>query len=238
MNILALIPARGGSKGIPRKNIAPLAGRPLIAWTIADALAAGSLGRTLVSTDDGEIAAVARAHGGEAPFLRPPELAGDQAAALPVIQHAVAWADAEGWRADAVLYLQPTSPFRGAAPIMRAVDLLEQDLCDTVVSVVPVPHAMTPDALMQKAGNELSFVAPPERRVFRRQDKPMLYARNGPAILGLTREAIMRGELYGARIKAVEMSPLASIDIDTPLDLAMAEALAPLVLKERAAGRL
>ena len=239
MNILALIPARGGSKGIPRKNIVPLAGRPLIAWTIGAASAARGIGRVVVSTDDEEIAAVARSEGAEVPCLRPADLASDAAGALPVMRHMIEALDAVGYRADAVIYLQPTSPFRGAEAIERAVRLIEQGTVDTVVSVVRVPHAMTPDALMRRDGDDLQFVAPPEARSFRRQEKPMLYARNGPAILALTRDTVMnKNELYGPRLKGIEMSALESHDIDEPADLLIAEALAPVVARERAAGRL
>ncbi len=234
MKILALIPARGGSKGIPRKNLAPLGGRPLIAWTIESATQAAGLGRIVVSTDDEEIAAVARREGAEAPFLRPAALASDDAGALPTIRHAVEHLDGEGWRADAVIYLQPTSPFRGSAPIEQAVRLLADGACDTVVSVVKVPHAMTPPSLMRIVGGMLEFVAPPEARSFRRQDKPALYARNGPAVLGLTRATIVeQGQLHGERILPIEMGRIESHDIDDPVDLLIAEALLPLVLADR-----
>ncbi len=238
MNIVGIIPARGGSKGIPRKNIAPLTGRPLVAWTIAAALAARGLERVIVSTDDEEIADVARGEGADVPFLRPAPLAGDEAAALPVIVHAIEFLSAQGNHVDAVVYLQPTSPFRGTAAIERAIALLEAGGVDTVVSVMPVPHAMTPHSLMRREGEYLAFLAPPEARAFRRQEKPQLYARNGPAILALTRETATSGELYGVRIKPVEMSALESFDIDEPVDFAIAEALAPLVARERKAGRL
>jgi CMP-N,N'-diacetyllegionaminic acid synthase len=230
MNLLALIPARGGSKGIPGKNIAPLGGRPLIAWTIEAAQRAVGLGRIVVSTDDDAIAAVARHEGAEVPFVRPAALAGDETEALPTIRHAVDSLDAEGWRTDAVIYLQPTSPFRGRGPIEQAVRLLADRTCDTVVSVVKVPHTMTPPSLMQMKGAFLEFMAPPESRSFRRQDKPLLYARNGPAVLGLTRAMIVeRAQLYGSRIQPIEMGRLESHDIDDPLDLLVAEALLPLV---------
>jgi CMP-N,N'-diacetyllegionaminic acid synthase len=239
MKIVGLIPARGGSKGIPRKNIVPLAGRPLIAWTIAAASASRGLGRVIVSTDDEEIAEIARAEGAEVPFLRPAALASDEVGALSVIRHGIEWLSADGYEADAVVYLQPTSPFRGSAPIERAIALIEGGDADTVVSVVRVPHAMTPDSLMRRHGDYLEFIAPPEARSFRRQDKPALYARNGPAVLALTRDTAMsRNELYGARIKAIEMSELESHDIDEPADLVVAEALAPIVASERIAGRL
>jgi CMP-N,N'-diacetyllegionaminic acid synthase len=238
MKIVGLIPARGGSKGIPRKNIVPLAGRPLVAWTIAAATAARGLDRVVVSTDDAEIADVARATGADVPFLRPADISKDETAALPVILHAIDFLRKQGNDVDAVVYLQPTSPFRGAAAIERAIGLLSEGGVDTVVSVVRVPHAMTPDSLMRRNGEYLEFVAPREARVFRRQDKPRLYARNGPAILAVTCDTAMTGDLYGGRIKALEMSALESFDIDEALDLTIAEALAPMIASERKAGRL
>ncbi len=236
MNVLGLIPARGGSKGIPRKNIAQLGGRPLIAWTIDAALRAKGLGRVVVSTDDDEIAEVAAKAGAEVPFRRPKELAADSSEALPVIRHALEQTDALGWRADAVVYLQPTSPLRGAEPIMRAIELLRSGECDTAVSVVRVPHNMTPESLMRETSGLLEFMASPEARRFRRQDKALLYARNGPAVLASTRAVIERGELYGARIKAIEMGAIESHDIDEPLDIEIAECLLPLLARLGAAA--
>jgi N-acylneuraminate cytidylyltransferase len=111
--ILALVPARGGSKGLPRKNILPLGGHPLIAWSIAAGLQAETVGRVVCSTDDPEIAEVAARCGAEVPFLRPAELAMDDTLDLPVFQHAMDWLEREqGWRADVVVQLRPTSPLR------------------------------------------------------------------------------------------------------------------------------
>lgn len=232
MNILALIPARGGSKGIPRKNIANLGGKPLIAWAIEQALASRHITRTLVSTDDSEIAGIARSLGAEAPFLRPHEISNDTAPALPVIQHAVEWlASNQNWSADAVAYLQPTSPFRTAADIDAACTLLVSRKAETVVSVVSVPHNMGPASLMAMREGWLEFMVPPEQREFRRQAKERLFARNGPAILLTRRDVIDSGALYGARIAAYEMPRLASLDIDEPEDLAIAEALLPLATR-------
>lgn len=234
MNVLAVIPARGGSKGIPRKNIAPLGGMPLIAWTIAAARNATSISRVIVSTDDDEIAQVSTAHGAEVPFVRPPKISGDTAPALPVIQHAVDWlASNAQWQADAVAYLQPTSPFRTAADIDAAVAIMHERDADTVVSVVEVPHNMSPTSLMEQREGWLAFAAPPEQRQFRRQTKEKLFARNGPAILLNRRSVIGRNELYGERIAAYVMPRLSSLDIDEPEDLAIAEALLPLVLASR-----
>jgi CMP-N-acetylneuraminic acid synthetase len=201
MRRLALVPARGGSKGIPRKNIALLGGKPLIAWTIQAARSASSIDRVVVSTDDAEIAEIAVHYGAEVPFLRPADLSGDRAAAQPVIAHAVSWlAVHEGWTAEAVAYLQPTSPLRGAADIDHAAELLTTRNADTVVSVVPVPHNMTPASLMRECEGLLEFCMAEDQRQFSRHDKPRLYARNGPAILLARRAVIEAGTLYGARI--------------------------------------
>lgn len=226
MKVLGIIPARGGSKGIPRKNIADLGGKPLIAWTIAAARSAIGLDRVIVSTDDPEIAATARQQGAEVPFLRPPELAGDAAAALPVIRHALEWAQTEAaLHYDAIAYLQPTSPFRTAADIDQAIEALTE--ADTVVSVVAVPHNMLPASLMEMDEDQhLHFTVPPEQRAFRRQDKASrLFARNGPAILAVRSEVIMAGNLYGTRIRSLVMPTKRSLDIDGPDDLEMARAM-------------
>lgn len=227
MKILGLIPARGGSKGIPRKNVVDLGGRPLIAWTIRAALQAQCVSRVLVSTDDEEIAATARDHGADVPFLRPAELANDVAPALPVIAHALAYADSQGWSVDAVAYLQPTSPFRTAADIDAAAALLAQG--DTVVSVLTVPHNMLPSSLMrQRADGRLEFAVPPEQVKLRRQDKEqLLYARNGPAILLVRRAVVEAGKLYGESIMPYVMPWRRSLDIDTPDDLDLVRDLLP-----------
>jgi CMP-N-acetylneuraminic acid synthetase len=149
MNVLALIPARGGSKGIPRKNIASCGGRPLIAWTCLAAREATCLSRTIVSTDDREIADIAVAHGVQAPFLRRAELATDTARSIDVANDALDWLEREErWRADVLVLLQPTSPLRTGRHIDEAFALLRPDL-DSVVSVVEVPHRYKPWAILE-----------------------------------------------------------------------------------------
>lgn len=145
--ILALIPARGGSKGIPRKNIRTFAGYPLIAWSIAAAKQSSCVTRVILSTDDPEIAAVARAHGAETPFLRPAELAQDNTTDLPVFEHAIQWLEEqEGYQPDIVIQLRPTSPIRPKDCVDHAVEiLLAHDDADCVRGVVPAgqnPHKM------------------------------------------------------------------------------------------------
>ena len=231
MGIVGLIPARGGSKGIPRKNLALLDGRPLISWTIESALMSGIFDRVIVSTDDSEIAEVARREGAEVPFLRPAEFSGDVALAIGVIRHAlevlgVGLADSS----PSVAYLQPTSPFRSATHLCEAVTLFEEHCPDTLVSVQRVYHNMVPGAQMVPVGDgHPLWLDSPVGQVLRRQEKAVTYVRNGPAILIVSaRDVLERGQLYGKRVLGYEMDRLSSLDIDDPLDLDMARALAPL----------
>lgn len=235
--MIALIPARGGSKGIPRKNLALLDGRPLIAWTIESALESGAFERLIVSTDDSEIAEVARREGADVPFLRPAEFAGDVAPAIGVIRHAL---DALGLglsdSSSSVTYLQPTSPFRTAAQLREAVELFKEQQPDTLVSVQRVPHNMVPGAQMVPVGEGYPlWLESPAGQVLRRQEKAVTYARNGPAILIVSaRDVLEHGQLYGERVLGYEMDRLSSLDIDDPLDLDMARALAPLAKSREA----
>ncbi len=137
--VLAIIPARGGSKGIPRKNIKPFAGYPLIAYSIEAGLRAGLVTRVIVSTDDEEIAAVARQYGAQVPFLRPPELAQDDTRDLPVFQQALSWLEEfEDYKAEFVVQLRPTSPIRPRHCVDDAIRiLLEHPDADSVRGVVP-----------------------------------------------------------------------------------------------------
>ena len=139
MKILAVIPARGGSKSVPRKNIAIVAGRPLLAYTVTEALKVGAITDLVVSTDDPEIAALGRSLGALVPFLRPTSLATDQAQSAPVLRHSLLEMEAlRGDRYDAVMLLQPTSPLRQARHIEQAIEMLTNNDVDSVVSVVGV----------------------------------------------------------------------------------------------------
>ena len=216
MTVVALIPARGGSKGIPRKNLAPLAGKPLVAWTVEAALAARTPVRAVVSTDDGEIATVAAALGAGV-LVRPEELAADETPMLDVVLHA---ADALG-DADVLVVLQPTSPLRRAEHVDAAVALLAETGADCVVSVVEVPHAFRPGKLL----------AVEDGRVRALGDEPLhrdlapLYARNGPAVLALRVDGLAERGLYGGDVRALVMEPADSIDVDSAFDLRLAESL-------------
>jgi CMP-N-acetylneuraminic acid synthetase len=225
-SVLGIIPARGGSKGIPRKNLAPLGGRPLIAYTCEAARESRRLSRVVVSTDDDEIANVARRLGVEVPFLRPASLAADQTPMVEVLVHVVTTLGSrDAYRPDAIVLLQPTSPFRRGSHIDAAVDLLESSGADSVVSVVAVPHQFTPSSLMRLDGDRLvrwdEATAPT-----RRQDKPSLFARNGPAVLAVrTRVLLEQNVLYGSDTRGLPMAREDSIDIDDTFDLEVADLL-------------
>jgi CMP-N,N'-diacetyllegionaminic acid synthase len=217
VEVVALIPARGGSKAIPRKNLAPLGGRPLLAWTVDAARESRAVTRTVVSTDDEEIAAAARGLGAEV-LDRPPELAADETPMRDVIEHALR----ELPRADVLVLLQPTSPLRRARHVDEAVELLRTTGADSVVSVVEVPHRYRPGSLMALDGDRLVRFA--DDHTATRQEKPLVYARNGPAILALRPDRI-GADLYGGHCRAYVMEQRDSVDVDEPFDLELAELL-------------
>ena len=225
MTVLGIVPARGGSKGMPDKNLRVVGGQSLLARTAAAARDSRLLTRTVLSTDSPAIAEAGRAVGLDVPFLRPAELAADDTPILPVLRHMTAALGAEGFRADAVVLLQPTSPFRRAEHIDAAVRLLHESGADSVVSVVEVPHQFNPvSAMTMQDGRLQPFVPGP--LITRRQDKPLVFARNGPAVLAVRTDTLERGELYGADCRAVVMTAADSVDIDDELDLAWADYLA------------
>ena len=209
--VLGLIPARGGSKGIPGKNLVPLAGKPLLAWTVDAARAARSLTHVVVSTDDDGIAAAA----GVQVLRRPAELAADETPMLDVIRHA-----AEEIPCDVLVLLQPTSPLRRPEHVDESVALLRETGADCVVSVVEVPHQFRPDSLMALEDGRLVALGDARRR----QDKQSVYARNGPAVL-VVRPDRLGDDLYAGDTRPYVMDPRDSIDVDGPFELELAELL-------------
>jgi CMP-N-acetylneuraminic acid synthetase len=222
MNVLGIIPARGGSKGIPAKNLVPICGRPLLAYTADAVRESRMLTRTIVSTEDERIADCARSLALEVPFMRPLSLATDDMPMLPVLQHAVTTMRASGFAADIVVLLQPTSPLRRGSHIDAAVDWLERTRGDSVVSVVEVPHQFNPASVMRLEDGLLRPFLDGST-VTRRQDKARVFARNGPAVLAVHTRVIEGGSLYGEETWPLIMTPEESIDIDTPWDLRVAE---------------
>jgi CMP-N-acetylneuraminic acid synthetase len=224
MSIVAIIPARGGSKGIPRKNLVRISGRPLIAYAIDAARNAASVDRVLISTDDSEIADVGRMLGAEVPFLRPLELADDSAPMLGVLRHALAWLESQGVAVEALVLLQPTSLLRTSRHIEEAVALFRSAPASSVVSVVEVPHQFNPVSVMKlSAQGALTPFLGDQAVVTRRQEKPKAYARNGPAVLVCHPDTLRSGELYGSSCRPYFMLEEDSLDIDTPQDLILAE---------------
>ncbi len=226
--ILAIIPARGGSKGIPRKNMALLDGKPLLLYTFEAAARSSLIDRIILSTDDEEFAAFAREHSIE-PRMRPPELARDDTPMKEVIDYHLEELKGEGYEPDIFILLQPTSPLRTSAHIDEALGMLigRQD-ADAIVSVIPVSHQFLPMKLMVKDAESglLGFYKSGGEAYTTRQLLPRLYARNGAAIYAVYTEIYRRtGSLYGTRCLAYEMSREDSADIDEPFDLFEAETL-------------
>ena len=243
MRVLGVITARGGSKGVPGKNLKLLAGKPLLAYTIEAARASHSLDRVILSTEDEQIAAAARALGCEVPFIRPAELSRDDTPHLPVIQHAAAWMREQGhYHPDAVLILQPTSPLRTAGDIDSAIALLESSGADSVLSVSDVPgHSHPSRTLRLDADGFATLFAtgePVRKRINRRQDLPDAWAMNGA--IYACRTGLLSGpdpSLYGDRVVAYRMPLERSISIDTIDDWAAAERELALSPKSQAPSR-
>ena len=219
--ILGLICARGGSKSIPRKNIALLAGKPMIAWTIEAALKSPSLTRAVVSTDDDEIAEVAKHWGADVPFLRPAELARDDTPGIEPVLHALRWlAEHESYHPDYVMLLQPTSPLRTARHIDEAIDLFESSCADTVTSVrVSQEH---PAWTWREAGGTLVPYSSMREMELDRGAMPRTFVETG-AIYVIRTAVLEAGRIYGGKVVGYLMDARDSVDIDTTFDLQWAE---------------
>jgi CMP-N-acetylneuraminic acid synthetase len=221
--VLALVPARGGSKGVPRKNVRSLGGRPLLEYTAAAARDSLVCSRVVLSTDDPDIATVGRACGLEVPFLRPPELATDESPMLPVVQHALDMLACEPWLPEIVLILQPTSPLRRPEHIRRAVEQLVESRADSVVTVVALPRHLSPDYVMRIEDGRLRPFLPDGERVTRRQDARPAYVRDG-TVYACWRTTIERfGNIYGNDCRPLLIEPQESLSIDSMDDWHEAE---------------
>jgi CMP-N-acetylneuraminic acid synthetase len=224
--VLAVVPARGGSRGVPRKNIRPLGDHPLLAYTIAAGRASSRVTDLVVSTEDPEIADVARTYGAEV-IERPAELATDEAPTAPVIQHAIDRVEAATGRTyDYVLTLQPTTPFRRGWDVDAAVDLLEAapDPDASVTSVVRIFDAHPVRVKRLEADRLLPYIAGDDLPT-RRQDLPPAYLRNGAIYLAHRHTVVAGGSVWGNPEIPYEMPPERSVNIDEPLDFLLAEAV-------------
>lgn len=223
MSVLAVIPARGGSKGVPRKNLSKIAGKPLVAWTIEAALSSTVIDRVIVSTDDREIAETACNFGAEAPWLRPDELAGDDAPALGVARHALEACATEGFEPEWLFLLQPTSPLRISDDIIGALDLVKKAGGDSVVSVTET-HIHPAWMFHLNAGQGLSPWQEGSAAT-NRQDRETLYVPNGA--IYLARSSLLRGggSWYNPQTLGWIMPHDRSLDIDSQFDVEIANIL-------------
>lgn len=223
MRILTLIPARGGSKGIPKKNIKVLGDKPLIHYSIDVAKAiVDSVDDICVSTDNTEIKAVAEAAGVSIPFMRPDEIATDHATTRDVILHALDFYEGKGKHYDAVLLLQPTSPFRKLSDLQQMIAIYEPTL-DMVVSVNESHHNPY-FSLFEENADELLELSK-KGNFTRRQDAPKVYAYNGSAYVINPKSLRQKDFSQFSKVKKYVMDENYSVDIDTPLDWTVAEIL-------------
>lgn len=222
--ILGLIPARGGSKGIPRKNIRDLAGRPLLAWTAEVATASTVLHRVVLSTEDEEIASLGEELGLGVPFRRPAELAHDDTPMIDVVLHALdELRRSEGYVPDAVALLQPTAPHRDACHLEEAARLLEPGV-DAVCSVSQVPLELSPDFLMKRDPDGfLRFFLPGGRRITRRQAVRPAFKRNGVIYLARREVIYQHRNLYGERCVPLVLPWEDAVTLDEERDWAVME---------------
>lgn len=227
MRVLGLIPARGGSKGIHRKNVRLLGGKPLLQYTAEVAIAAKRLDRLILSTDDESCARVGETCGLEIPFRRPPELAQHDTPMLPVVQHALDALETAGDRFDAVCLLQPTHPFRLPEDIDGCIALLDESGCDSVVTILPVPAAYSPHwSYYREEGGQLKLCTGERNPIARRQDLPPTFHREG-SVYVTRRDVLVEGNsLYGDRMMGYLVDDSHTrIDLDDLEDWAMAERL-------------
>lgn len=234
MNIIGLIPARGGSKGVPRKNIRLLQGKPLLCYTAEAALKVSGLAKIVLSTEDKEIAKVGKECGLDVPFLRPAELASDNSPTLPVIQHAIRMLENNDNPIDAICLLQPTSPFRDASLIERCIKLFIESGADTVITLLPVPEKYNPYFIyFQNEDGKLNYCMGEDTLAIRRQDVQPAYLREGSVYI-IKRNIIMEeNSLYGRHIVGCLTDAEKSINIDTMEDWRLAENY----LREQSSGK-
>lgn len=221
--VLGLVPARGGSKGVPGKNIRPLAGRPLLEYTARVARASGVIDRLVLSTDSPEIAEVGRRAGLDVPFLRPAALAADDTPMLPVVRYTLDGLAEQGWTPEILVILQPTSPLRRAEHIRDAVTILRETQADSVVTVVEVPRHLSPDYVMRIEDGRLRTFLPEGAKVTRRQDARQAYSRDGTVYACWTRTITRFGNIYGEECRPLVVDAQDSLSIDSPADWDAAE---------------
>ena len=226
MNVVALICARGGSKGLPGKNIRTLAGRPLIVWAIEQAKAVERIDRVIVSTDSEEIAAVSLEGGAEVPFLRPSELAEDSTPEWLVWRHALGWLlETQGAYPDALMVVPPTAPLRSVSDLERCLDKYEPDEVDVVITVTDAHRNPYFNMVRANEDGTASLAMVPDVPIRRRQDAPVLYDVTTVAYVARPEFVMSRDAAFDGRVRFVRIPPERALDIDTGLDFRIAEFL-------------
>lgn len=216
-NVLALIPARGGSKGIPKKNIKKLDGQPLISYSIRAGLNARIVDSVIVSTDDKEIARVSESYGARVPFIRPAELAADETATAPVITHALDSLENIGELYDVIILLQPTSPLRTATHIEEAYEMYDNTNTESVISAYSSKDIRW--KYRHSGAKKINYKNAPKRR----QDRDPEYIVNGAVYITSVESFRDTGTLTAGKTDLYEMDEIESVDIDKPFDLWLAE---------------
>lgn len=223
MRVLGVIPARGGSKGVPGKNIKMLGGKPLLAYSYEAAKKSILLEECILSTDDPEIAEVGRSLGISVPFLRPANLASDSSPTLPTLVHVLEYFKSIGKQYDAICLLQPTSPFRPIGLIDQTITKYSESGADSLVTVLPVPDHLNPHWVFETDTSGFLKIATGEKDLIsRRQELPPAYFRDGSIYLSSS-EAILSGSLYGNSISYLTNDPEYYVNIDTMEDWGKAE---------------
>jgi CMP-N-acetylneuraminic acid synthetase len=225
MKVVAFIFARGGSKGLPGKNVRPLCGKPMIAWAIEHAKAVKRIERVIVSTDSEEIAAVARQYGAETPFMRPPELARDDSPEWLAWRHALNNLQGESGLPDVMVSVPVTAPLREPGDIERCLDDFARGGADVVVTVRPGHRSPYFNMVRRNEDGSVELVIPPVGNVLRRQDAPPVFDMATVAYVASPQFVLTKNGLFEGRVRAVEVPPERAIDIDTMLDFRIAECL-------------
>jgi len=223
-NILGLIPARGGSKGLPGKNIKPLLAKPLIAWTIEQALASKYLDRVVVSTDDKEIAEISKKYGADVPYIRTKELAKDNAKGIDVVLHSIDWLEENDKQYDLMMLLQPTSPLRRSEDIDKVIELLFLKEAKAIVSVCEVDHHPFWANTLPEDGCMKDFIRQ-EIMNENRQELPVFYRLNGAIYLAYCNYIKEQKGFFGEETFAYIMPQERSIDIDNNVDFELVKIL-------------
>jgi CMP-N-acetylneuraminic acid synthetase len=226
MRVTAFIFARGGSKGLPGKNIRPLRGKPLIGWSIEQALSVPRVERVIVSTDSEEIAAVARQFGALTPFMRPAELAGDHSPEWLAWRHALSYLqETEGGLPDVMLLAPATAPLRKTCDLERCLDAFEEGDADVVITVSEAHRNPYFNMVKARPDGLVELVIPPTNAVTRRQDAPIVFDMSTVAYAISSTFVMAHDSLFQGRVRAIHIPVRRAIDIDTLLDFQIAEQL-------------